>query len=443
MQMIMLLVLLVVPLSGIVADSARAEDNSSAGAVYVVPVKQTVQSGLMSFMKRVFQEAEEAKASLIVLDIDTPGGQLKTAEDIGLLIRESKVPTVAFVSGKAASAGAYIALNAGGIAMAPGSTIGAAMIVDGAGNAVESPKLVSFWSAEMKSVAEMNGRDPEIAVGMVDPSRVVELKAIGKTNQAGEIVSLSAEEAFKVGYSDHQARTVAEVIAWKGLSDRMIIQIKPTIAEQVSSFLTSPGIATLLLIIGIAGIVIEMLVPGFGVPGITGLVAFILYFFGQSIAGFAGNESLVVFILGIGLLLLEAFVPSFGILGILGIISVIAGITMGAYDTGDALKSLGIAALVATAVVVAFVYVFRRRGVWNRFILSEQLTAEKGYLPQEKSRDNWIGQVGITTSLLRPSGMAEFDGQRLDVITSGEYLEKGTKVTVVSVDGTRIVVKEI
>ncbi len=442
MRMAWLLMLTGIPLLGALSATVSAADVTSAGSVYVIPVQQTVQSGLASFLDRALQEAEEAKASLVVLDIDTPGGRLDTAEEIGKRIREATVPTVAFVSGKAASAGAYIALNAGDIAMAPGTTIGAAMIVDAAGNAVDNPKLVSFWSEEMASAAQMNERNPAIAVKMVDPSRELELKEIGEKYSKGQILSLSADKALKVGYADTIARTAEEVIGWKGLSDRTIVDLKPSFAERVSEFVTSPGIATLLLIVGIAGIAIEMLVPGFGAPGITGLAAFGLYFFGQSIAGFAGMESIVLFVIGIGLLVLEIFIPSFGILGILGIAALIFGITMGAYDTGNALQSLGIAVMIAAVIVIVFGYVFRKRGIWNRFILTEQLSTDKGFIPQ-LSRDQWIGQEGITLSMLRPSGLANIKGERLDVVSSGEFVEKGKTVRVLAVDGTRIVVEEI
>jgi membrane-bound serine protease (ClpP class) len=294
----------------------------------------------------------------------------------------------------------------------------------------------------MESVAQLNGRNPAIAVKMVDPTRELELKEIGEINGKGQILSLSAEDAFKVGYADSLAKTVEEVIAWKGLSDRTVVDIKPSFAERVSEVVTNPGIATLLLIVGIAGIAIEMIVPGFGAPGITGLVAFGLYFFGQSIAGFAGMEAIVLFVVGIGLLVMEMFVPSFGILGILGIAALIFGITMGAYDTGNALQSLGIAVLVALIIVVAFAYVFRRRGIWNRFILKDQLTTDKGYVPQ-LPRERWIGQEGTALSELRPSGVAEIQSERVDVVTSGEFVDRGKPIHVVAVDGTRIVVKEI
>jgi membrane-bound serine protease (ClpP class) len=253
---------------------------------------------------------------------------------------------------------------------------------------------------------------------------------------------LTSVEAQKVGYSEHTAKTAADVIAWKGLSERTVVELNPSFAERLSEWLTSPGLSMLLLIVGLAGIAIELLVPGFGAPGIIGLLAFGLYFFGQSIAGFAGMESIVFFIAGIVLLIIEMFVPSFGILGILGIAGLIYGIASSAYDTGNALQSLGFASLVALALVVIFAYIFRKRGIWNRFILNDRLTAEQGYIPNE-SRASLIGLEGVALSTLRPAGIADIDGRRLDVVTSGEFVEPGTPVRVTLVDGTRIVVKEI
>jgi membrane-bound serine protease (ClpP class) len=422
-------------------SAAEAAAKDSGGSVFVIPVKMKVQNGLQSFLNRSLAEAEAAKASLVVLDIDTPGGRLDSAEKIGARIRESTVPTVAFVTGKAASAGAYIALNAGGIAMSPASAIGAAMIVDQAGRQVKDAKLVPFWTQEMVAAAELNNRNAAIATAMVDPDRSLELKELGRTKKQGEVLALSAEEALKVGYAEKIAKTKEEVIAWKGLSDRSVVEIHPTLAEKVSIYLTSAGISTLLLIIGIAGVVMELLVPGFGIPGIIGLLAFGLYFFGQAIAGFAGTESIALFILGIVLLLLEIFVPSFGILGLLGGAGVVTGITMGAYDTGNAFQALGIAVLVASVFIIAFAYVFRQRGVWNKFILRDQLTKEQGYVP-DVGRQGWVGLEGVSLSELRPSGVAEIEGRRVDVLTSGEFIERGRPVRIVAADGTRIVVKE-
>lgn len=422
------------------AAPAIAKEGSS---VYVIPVNMTVESGLASFLDRALSEAEEAGAALAVLEIDTPGGSLSSAEKIGERIRTAKVPTVAFVKGKAASAGAYIALNANDIYMAPGSTIGAAMVVNGAGEAVDSPKIVSFWRAQMRAAADLNGRDPLIAEGMVDPGLVVELQPLGKTKPKGEIISLSADEAVKVGYAKATAATADAVVAAEGLTNLLVVHENPTLAERVSQTLTSPAVMTLLLIVGIAGVLIELVVPGFGVPGIVGLLAFGLYFFGQHVAGFAGRESLVLFVAGIVFIVLEMFVPSFGILGLLGGAGIVSGVVTAAYDTGNAFESLGYALLIALVLVVIVAYIFRKRGIWNRFILSERLTTEQGYVPSGDGREQLVGMRGTALSLLRPAGVADIGGRRVDVITSGEFVEKGTALEVVSADGTRILVKAL
>lgn len=432
---------------GAAATAAAAEKTPAAptegASVYVIPVNMTVERGLASFLDRALNEAEQAEAALAVLEIDTPGGSLASAEKIGERIRSSKVPTLAFVKGKAASAGAYIALNADRLYMSPGSTIGAAMVVDGAGEAVESPKIVSFWSHQMRAAAELNGRDPDIAEGMANPNLVVELKALNKTKSKGEIISLSADEALKTGYAEGKAANAAEAIAAEGLGGRMVIQENPTLAERVSQTLTSPAVATLLLIVGIAGVLIELIVPGFGVPGIIGLLSFGLYFFGQQVAGFAGRESIVLFVAGIAFIVLEMFVPSFGILGLLGGAGIVSGVVTAAYDTGNAFESLGYALLIALVLVVVVAYVFRRKGVWNRFILHERLTAEQGYVPSGDGRELLVGSAGTTLSPLRPAGVADIGGKRVDVITSGEFVDAGVRVEVVSADGTRILVRAV
>ncbi|RUS48493.1 nodulation protein NfeD [Cohnella sp. AR92] len=447
-----LALLILLPVFGWGMQAASAEEqvpqkpalissDSGSGTVYIVPVESTIERGLAAFLDRAITEAEEAKAALLLLKIDTPGGSLQSAGEIGSRIASAKIPTVAYVEAKAASAGAYIALNADRIVMTPGSSIGAAMVVDSAGEAVESPKIVSFWSSEMQSAAEKNGRKGEIAVGMVDPHLVVELKELGRTKERGQILSLTANEALQVGYSDAVLSSTDEAIRWAGMEHWSTVEVKPTIAERLSRWLTSDGISTLLLIIGLAGIFIEVFVPGFGAPGITGLVAFALYFFGQYIAGFAGIESIVLFLLGILFLLLEIFLPSFGILFVLGVAGIAGGIGMAAYDTGDALQSLGIAVLIAAVIVAAFAYIFRKKGIWNRFVLREQLTKEEGFVPNE-GREEWIGKTGVALTPLRPAGTAEVEGTRLDVVSFGDYIETGTRIRVMATDGTRIVVQK-
>ncbi|MFD1952632.1 nodulation protein NfeD [Paenibacillus thailandensis] len=424
------------------AETARAEQAAEAGpAVYIVPVKHTVESGLQSFLERAFKEAEEAKAERIVLVMNTFGGAVTSAEEIGELVRKSSVPTTAFIEGKAVSAGTYIALNADQIVMEPGSTIGAAAVVNGSGDLIDNPKTVSFWTQTMMEAAKLNGRDPAIAAAMVNPDTALELDSIGKSKKAGEILTLSADEAAKTGYAEHIAGSVDETLQWLGLEGRQQIVMELSPAEQLARYLVNPYVMTVLLILGIAGIMMELFVPGFGVPGIIGVLAFGLYFFGHYVAGFAGMESVALFVLGLVMLLLEIFVPSFGVLGILGSVSLIAGVLTAASDPWTALVSLAVALLVSAAILAVSFKKYKHRGIWNKFILRDKLSTEEGYVPAE-AKTSLIGLEGVALTALRPAGTALIGDKRVDVVTSGSYIEQGALIVVTKAEGTWVFVEE-
>ncbi|NIK77391.1 membrane-bound serine protease (ClpP class) [Paenibacillus castaneae] len=441
---VLLSALMLVTLAGLFAPAEQVKAAKEMGpAVYVIPVKQSVESGLQSFLERAFKEAEDANAEHIILVVNTLGGKVVNAEEIGELLVKSKIPTTAFVEGKAVSAGTYIALNANNIVMQPGSAIGAAAVVNGSGDLIDNPKTVSFWVKKMMESANMNGRDDQIAAAMVDPNVVLDLKSkIGRDKLKGEILTLSASEAEKVGYSEHTASSVDDVVKWLGLEGRTQVEVTPSLAENVARWLINPIVMTILLILGIAGVVIEMIVPGFGGPGIVGILAFGLYFFGHYVAGFAGVESVVLFVIGIALLIIEVFVSSFGILGILGSASLIAGVVIAASDPMAAFISIVVAVVVAVFIIVIFVRSNKTKGIWNKFILRDKLTTEEGYVSAEM-KISLLGLEGVAITPLRPSGTIQIGDNRVDVVTSGEFVEVNRTVKVVKAEGTWVVVKEV
>lgn len=442
---LMLVASAVLSLAGPLLAFATEEARPQAGAgpaVYLIKVEQTVESGLYSYLERAYKEAEEAAAELVLLKINTLGGRVDSAGNIGELIRNAPMPTAAFIQGKALSAGTYIALHANQIIMQPESVMGAAAMVDGSGELIDNPKHVSAWVSLISSAAKLHGRDPQVAIAMADPASIIELPALGRTVGAGEILTIDADEAVLVGYADHIANTPQEALEWLGYGSRTVVEVDLTPAERFARFLTDPTIALILLIMGIAGVAIELVVPGFGVPGILGIVGFGLYFFGHYVAGFAGMESVLLFIAGLVLLVIELFVPSFGILGILGIASLVSGVVMAAYDTGSAMSSLLVAGLVSLVIVTIVGFIFKRRGVWNKFILSERLTTEEGFVPAA-SLERFAGLEGIAVTTLRPSGTIKVGDERIDAVADGQFINNGKKVKVVKVEGTRVVVREL
>lgn len=413
-----------------------------AAPVVVIPVDRTIESGLERFLQRAFAEAQELHAMHIILDIDTLGGSVESAEHIGQLVKESQIPTIAYVRGKAISAGAYIALNANRIAMEPGSSMGAAAVVDASGSEIENVKVISYWSGQMKAAAELRGRNTQVAEAMVDKRVGLSLPELGREVPKGQILTLTAGEAIKVGYAETIAADLQEVVRFIGGENHPLVTVEPSAAEQVARLVTQPWVSVLLLMIGIAGIAIELLVTGFGIAGVLGVLGFGLYFFGHYIAGFAGVEDVALFIAGIFLLILEIFVSSFGILGILGAACLFSGVVLSAYNMKLAALNLGIAFVAAVIVVIIAVRIFQHRGVWNRFILRDKLTTEEGYVSTVTRRE-LVGKIGTSLTPLRPAGTAEFDGERLDVVADGAFIPANRTVAITFVEGSRIVVKEV
>jgi membrane-bound serine protease (ClpP class) len=422
--------------------AANGNENASNSLVYVIPIKQTIETGLEKFLQRAFNEAHEVMADHIILDISTFGGRVDAAEAIGSLIRSSSIPTVAYVNGKAISAGSYIALNADQIVMGAGSSIGSAAVVDISGNRIEDSKTVSTWVGLMESAADLNDRNPDYAEKMVDDSVVVTVEEIGKTYEKGDILNFTANEALKAGYAEAVVNNLDEVLAFIEAEDAQVIDVGTTPAENMARFLTNPIVMTVLMLIGMAGIAIELFVPGFGIPGIVGISSFALYFFGHYVAGFAGIEHIFLFIVGVILLVIEIFVPSFGIFGIAGIISLVSGVVLAAYDTERALLSFSIASVLAIIIIVIVSKYFKHRGVWNRFILTDQFNEELGYSSQT-SKQHLLGKTGVAVTTLRPSGTASIDDERIDVVTSGEFIAVNQKIIVTRIEGTRVVVREV
>ncbi|OIJ16151.1 hypothetical protein BKP35_04015 [Anaerobacillus arseniciselenatis] len=410
---------------------SQAEDK----VVYFIPIEQAVERGLEAFLKRALDTAEAEGADHIVLEIDTPGGLVDAATNIAFLIKNTETPITAYVTAQALSAGAYIALNADQIVMAPGTTMGSAAVIDGAGNAAEE-KTQSMWLATLEAAA--GDRDPIYARAMADSSIDLPEYRAG----VGELLTLTSSEALEVGYAEAIASDRDELLAFLGLENAIQEGLEVSFAEQIARFVTHPVIIPILLSIGSLGLVLELYSPGFGIPGIMGISALLLFFFGHLFAGFAGFETLILFGAGIILIIIEVFFPGFGIFGILGVIAIIGSMVLASYSTVNILLSILIAVVITVIVSIIFFKYFGYRGPLKRMILTDATKSELGYVSNE-TRKELIGREGIAMTTLRPSGTANFEGERLDVVSEGGYIEQGKKVVIVATQGSRIVVREL
>ena len=410
--------------------------------VYRIPVTGVIENGLAPYIARALREAAVAKAVAVVLDLDTPGGRVDAAERIVDAIRASSVPVYAFVNPRAYSAGAMIALAAKAIYMDPAGVMGAATPVDGSGTKAPE-KMVSAMRAEFRALAEANGLDPKVAEGMVD-----ETLEIPGVKPAGQLLTLSTSEALRVGFARGEAADLDAMLGALGLTGATIVTPDLNWAEQVVRFLTHPLVSPLLLSLGMLGLVFEIKSGAFGLGGLISLMSLGLFFGSSLLLGLAGWEE--VLLLGIGLIALgvEVFLlPGFGVAGVLGAILIAAAMLLAlvgsAPTVNDFLQAgtvLVISLIVTGAVIFGWLRHLPNSERWSGLFLKTTSESGEGFV-SALPRGELIGRQAAAYTDLRPSGTAVIDGERLDVVTEGEFIKAGTPIRIIRSDGYRHVVR--
>ncbi len=417
--------------------------------VYLIDISGDIDLGLAPYVQRVVNEAEEKNASAIILKVNTFGGRVDAATQIRDAIINSKVLTIAFIDKRAISAGALISISAKKIVMSPGSTIGATTVVDQAGDKA-SEKYQSYMRSEMRSTAERNGRRPDIAEAMVDER--IFIKDFPELDDSTKLLTLTTEEATKVGYCDFVATDLQELLSHFNLQDAEIIISEINWAENVVRFLSNPIISGLLIMLGILGLLTEIKTPGWGVAGTIGLISLALFFGTSYILQLANIWEILIFIIGLALLLIEIFyIPGFGLLGILGIIMMIGAIFFGLIGEFPVVSENEISnALIqlATSLIASIIFLFilwrflPGTPIWGRLILATSETQREGFV-SNPDLSFLIGKKGKALSLLRPAGIALIDGKRYDVVSEGDFIQKDEEIEVIEVIGSKIIVKKL
>lgn len=427
--------------------------------VYRIPIEGVIDLGLPPFIERSLKAAKEEGAIAVIFDIDTFGGRVDAATQIKDAILDSPLLTVAFINRRAISAGALISLSCDKIYMTRGATIGAATAVDMQGQK-GSEKVISYMREEMASTAESTGRNVEIAKGMVDEElsfthlivngdsiEVLDLEG----RKEGKLITLTTELAKKYKIADGDAETIDELLIELGLAGAVVKSTKANWAEAIVRFLTNPVVASLLMTFGFLGILFELQQPGWGVSGTIGAVCLTLALGAGYITELASVTDFLIIFVGILLLLIEMIViPGFGLAGIGGIILVIFGlyrlllpdIPVGGEVAEMAMVGLTIGIIGGLIGLVLLFKLMTKTKFWKKLATPDVQDHERGY-DTSLGLEDMVGEEGLAESDLHPSGWTMFGDKRIFVVSEGTFIEDGEKVKIITVDGNRIVVRQI
>jgi membrane-bound serine protease (ClpP class) len=337
--------------------------------------------------------------------------------------------------------------------------LGAATAVDMSGKK-GSEKVISFMREEMASTAEKRGRNTEIARGMVDEELMFTHLVIKgdsiivndiEGRKEGKLISLTTEQALKYNISDGKAETLNELINLLGYSELVLKENIENWSEKLVRFLTNPVVASLLTTFGFLGILFELQSPGWGIPGVVGLICLILSLSASYIAQLATISDMLLIIAGFSLIMLEAFViPGFGVVGISGIGIVVYGlylllipnVPVGEEVLSNATDGFMIGLLGAIIGIYLLLKLMVKTKFWKQLTAPGSQKKEDGYT-NSFGWESLIDQIGVADTDLHPSGWVRVEDKRFFMISEGDFIEKGSSVKILSVDGNRVLVKKL
>ena len=410
---------------------------------YRIRLDQNIDPAARRLVTLGLEKAAEADADYILLDLNTYGGAVDAADSIRNAILRCDRPVISFVNMQAASAGALISIACDSIYMKTGSSIGAATVVDQAGN-VMPDKYQSFMRGMMRSTAQATGRDPKIAESMVDTANVL---------------SLTPSEAIEVGFCEGVCEDEFEVARKVAGSDAFIIRnMEDDISwlDRLIQFLLNPLLQSIFMMMIIGGIFVEIRTPGIGLPLVTAIVGALLYFAPAYLGDLVSYWEILLFVVGLVLIGVEIFVlPGFGVCGILGIIAVVLSLAFAMVDNAELfhwdgslnlqpiLRPIGIVIISASAAIFGSVLLVRKLFATRSFdhiALRQELKADEGFTGVASGLESLVGEKVTVFTDLRPSGKVKAaDGRIFEAtLRFGGFAEKGTSLTVISAEQGRL-----
>lgn len=469
------------------------------GHIYIGDHNESIRQATWIYVKNALDSYKESKPSFIILELNTPGGELYTSQKISDALKEIDIqygiPVVAFINNWAISAGAMLAYSCRYIAIVKDASMGAAEPITSTGEKT-SEKIHSAIRADFANRAAFFGRNPYIAEAMVDADTIVVLRdgniiKISKEeeilstdriiNRKGKLLTLNAKEMEefkvadiilppkslvpitqpekKVGSWPFSKELLSTAPFFSEISDATVESFQMDWKTKFFMFLSSPVVTSVLFLALMISIYVEMSTPGFGIPGTIAVIALFFIVLGSFSTQLISWLELIILLSGIALILIEIFVtPTFGIIGVFGIILAIGGLLLLLlpglkdfrfdFDT-NTVNAAGqyllerIAYLSVTIILGAIIIAVLARYLVPKWQMFSSLVL-RGEQEREVSpfKHLEVGNEGVVLSPLRPAGKVIIKEEVYDAVSSGKFLEKGVKVTVVGIEGSKIIVEE-
>jgi len=477
-------------------ESMREKSKTGQPKARLIEVHGTVSPSMNDFVRREIRNALADRVNVLVLDIDSPGGEKFIAEEIAtelVNIEPETMNTVAWIPRGAWSGGALIAFGCAQIYMHPDAQVGDIGVITqtAPGGAFERApeKIVSPFLEFAASLALRRHRAPALLQAMIDrdlevfevtsqkdgsvtwmsepelrsqPDEWVQGPMVPETRR-GLLLTLRGERAHQLRLAESPCLDLRELQTRLGLSaDVSLTPLQKSWVDSVVSFLNSSFGAFLLTAVGLLCVYIEVHAPS-GIFAIPAVLCVSLFFWSRYLGGTAGSLEVILFLLGMLLLALEIFlIPGFGVFGVSGILLTILSLVMASHTfsgitatqsfekTVTSLTSIS-AAIITVLAAAFFLSRFLPSIPWvNRLILTPPGYAAEGdgpmlhpalYTVQQTNSAVSVGETGVCSSALRPAGKVNFGDRFLDVVSDGSYIDAGSTVEVIHVTGNRIVVR--
>jgi membrane-bound ClpP family serine protease len=437
-------------------------------------------------MGQIDNQVKQGSANFVVLRIDSPGGNATESQQLAnyvAALNPENVRTVAYIEKQAEGDAAIIALACDEIIMRPTATLGGegAFDIDPRGPQGQEALRIAV-STFREGVAKPKSRSWSIGAAMIDPT----LKVYRYTNKKTGIVeywsaeevaeqqdpaawaqgvviaagdgrlTLRGDQAEEYGVVTKTVDSFNELKNYYEVDDPALVD--PTWVDRVLAFLASPEVALFLLLIGGAAVYAELQTPGVGLGGMIAFICFLLFFWAKVFDGTASALEILLFVAGLGCVIIEVFVLpgiGMGIFALGGGLMMIASLILASqtfivphssYELHQMTNSLLVVGGAAGGTVAAIAALRRwlpHAPVFNRMLLEPPSPEEMEYIDQREALVNYdhlLGQAGITITRLLPSGKAQIGDEMVDVISSGEFIDRDCPIVVVEVRGNRVVV---